>query len=461
MLSATSRHLHVGVDVGSRCHSVAIGLSDGRLLEEFEIPHSAAGFEEFFSRIETQARDHPFPVAVAMEGYGGHARPLDSLVAERGWLLFNVNNLKLARFKEIFPAAAKSDRIDTRKTLELLQLREHLPLAADVLQEVMARPEENDILKRLTRRRRRLVNERVSLTSVLQSDLQAAAPGLVEITREVANLWFLSFLTCRKDLRKLAGVRCKSLLELPAIGVAYAGRIRAWQKCACFSRDVGLVGEMIYQDALRVLELKRQIKALDEQISLVAAISSSACRLASIPGFGKVCSAELAGEIGTIDRFKSEASLALYLGMAALDHSSGKLRGSKSPKHINTRAKAAMMHALDRHRKEVPQSQRYFERKRSQGKTHNQAIRALGRHLCRVIFKMLSQDRPYRIDPQADLPATADETIRSQPCPDTRARPAKPAKHPRENGPPRDEPFKVKSSPLAAIGSPACTAGPS
>ena len=42
MLSPKSRHLHVGVDIGSRCHAVAIGLSDGRLLEEFEIPHSAA-----------------------------------------------------------------------------------------------------------------------------------------------------------------------------------------------------------------------------------------------------------------------------------------------------------------------------------------------------------------------------------------------------------------------------------
>ncbi len=35
----------------------------------------------------------------------------------------------------------------------------------------------------------------------------------------------------------------------------------------------------------------------------------------------------------------------------------------------------------------------------SLGKRHNQAIRALGRHICRVIFKMLSQERPYWIDP--------------------------------------------------------------
>ena len=41
-----------------------------------------------------------------MEGYNGHARPLDSLVRARDWRLFNVNNVHLARFKEIFPAAA-------------------------------------------------------------------------------------------------------------------------------------------------------------------------------------------------------------------------------------------------------------------------------------------------------------------------------------------------------------------
>ena len=198
MLNPQALQLRVGVDVGSRCHSVAVGLTDGSLLEEFEIPHTAAGFRDFFARIEGHAKRHPYPIAIAMEGYNGHVRPLDSLVKARGWRLFNVNNLKLARFKEIFPAAAKSDRIDSAKTLELFQLRDHLPMAGDVLQEVMATPEENDILKRLSRRRRRLVNERGRVLNSLQADLQAVAPGLLQITRDVGNLWFLNFLTCRK-----------------------------------------------------------------------------------------------------------------------------------------------------------------------------------------------------------------------------------------------------------------------
>ena len=58
------------------------------------------------------------------------------------------------------------------------------------------------------------------------------------------------------------------------------------------------------------------------------------------------------------------------------------------------------MVALDRHRKYVPQSQRYYEKKRSEGKKHNQAIRALGRHLCRIIYKLLTEEREYEIRPE-------------------------------------------------------------
>ncbi len=59
MLNHQSLQLRVGVDVGSRCHTVAIGLTDGRLLEEFEIPHTAAGVQDFFARIEGHATRHP------------------------------------------------------------------------------------------------------------------------------------------------------------------------------------------------------------------------------------------------------------------------------------------------------------------------------------------------------------------------------------------------------------------
>jgi transposase len=389
--------IRVSVDVGCYSHSVAIGLSGGEVVDEFEVDHNPEGFRDFFSRITRQEQKYCLPVSVAMEGYNGYARPLDRMVRLRDYRLFNINNVKLARFKEIFPGAAKTDKIDARKGLELFQLQDFLPAARGVLTEVAPTPEQNDLLKRLTRRRRRLVEERVRVLNNLQSDLHAVSPGLLEITGDAGNVWFLRFLTCTDDFSKLARLHRSTILKIPAVGRKYADDIGSWQKKAYFSDEVSYVGEMIQEDATRILELRDKIHALDARIAEIAESSVEASLVSSIPGFGPTSTAELAGEIGTIVRFDSESSLALYLGMANLDNSSGKKIGSKSPKRVNTRAKAAMMAAVDSHRKCVPESQRFYEKKRAEGKKHNQAIRALGRHLCRVIFKMLKEEREYEI----------------------------------------------------------------
>ncbi len=248
-----------------------------------------------------------------------------------------------------------------------------------------------------SRRRRRLVNERVRVVNNLQADLQAVCPGLLEITNDAGNQWFLNFLIRADTLPQLARLRRSTLLKIPSVGVKSASLIEGWQKRAHFSEEVKWVGEMIQEDAKRCLELDEKITQLDAKVAEMAKGSTIAKTLRSIPGFGAVCTSELAGEIGTIERFCSEGSFSLYLGMSTLDNSSGKYQGSRAPKQVNTRAKAAMMIALDRHRKYVSESQSYYEKKRSEGKKHNQAVRALGRHLSRIIYKMLKEERPYEI----------------------------------------------------------------
>lgn len=344
-----------------------------------------------------------------MEGYNGHARPLDTLIGERGWRLLNVNNLKLARFKQMFPAAAKSDRIDTRRMLDLLQLGEHMPQARRALQEVHAPTPENAELKRLTRRRRALVDEKSRGLARMQGDLRAVCPGLLDITGDAENLWFLNLLTHGDDLEKLARLREQTLRGIPAIGAKYAATIRQWQQHARFSHEAPYAGPMIVEDARRILALKASINALERRCKALAEASDIARLIDTVPGFALVCSAELAGEIGTLDRFAGEASLAVYLGMANLDNSSGERAGARAPGQVNKRAKAAMMTGVDRHRKQVPESQRYYEKKRAEGKTHNQAIRALGRHLCRVLYRMLKHGQAYRVRAPADACTDAEQ----------------------------------------------------
>lgn len=113
---------------------------------------------------------------------------MDRLTQEKGYTLYNANNLKLARFKEVFPGAAKTDPIDTRKVLELFHLKEASPLAKNVLQKVVLASPANDKLERLSQRRRQLVNEKIRAADRLQSDLQAVCPELLRSTESVSNL---------------------------------------------------------------------------------------------------------------------------------------------------------------------------------------------------------------------------------------------------------------------------------
>ena len=116
----------------------------------------------------------------------------------------------------------------------------------------------------------------------------------MQITGDAANLWFLNFPTAAKEIRKLARLR-----------------------------RANLVGAMIRHDTMRIRELSRRIKPWQIHTAGVAGNAAIAGRLVSMPGCGAISSAEPAGETGTVRRFRGEASLALYLGMARFDNSSG------------------------------------------------------------------------------------------------------------------------------------------
>lgn len=391
------KELKVGIDVGSLNHAVAISDDRGNILKEFEITHTNKGFASFFKIIEKVSHSYHATVSIAMEGYNGWARPLDGLIQERGYKLYNVNNVKLARFKEIFPGAAKTDRIDARKIVELFSLQEHLPASKKVLQEIQPFDDINSKLKKLTRRRKQLVQEKVALINRFSAELQSVAPDLKLITSAVDNLWFLRFFTLKEDMRDLIRLRANTILKIKHLGPMKIAIIQAWQKEAAFSPELEYTASMLYEDAIRILELKEKINQLKDDIAELLPSSHIAKTIETIPGFATISAGELAGEIGTLDRFNSEASLALYLGMTNLDNSSGKHRGSKRSVSTNRHAKMAMITATMKHTQHVEESKKYLEKKIAEGKKYQQAIRSIGRHLVRVIWNMIQQDRAYVI----------------------------------------------------------------
>jgi len=393
----TPHELQIGIDVGSINHTVAMSDEEGNILKEFEISHNNKGFDNFFKIADKLSVQYNATVAVAMEGYNGWSRPFDALVLEHGYKLYNVNNVKLARFKEIFPAAAKTDSIDARKIVELFSLQKHLPIAKKVLQEVQPSDTTNAQLKKLTRRRKQLVEERKAIANRFGADLQAEVPDLKATTSCVDNLWFLRFITLRDNLVSLSRLHKSSMENIPYMSYKNVEKIIAWQKNARFTNSIEYTSSMLYDDALRILELKEKIKELEIQIKALIPSSKIASLIQTIPGFAHVSAGSLAGEIATLNRFESEASLALYLGVTNLDNSSGKSKGSKRNLATNRQAKMTMITATMKHTQHVEESKKYVDKKTSEGKRYQQAIRSMARHLVRVIWNMIQQDRAYEI----------------------------------------------------------------
>lgn len=391
----TPYEIRVCMDIGSSLHYAAIGLSSGEKITGFTVKHTPEGIQDFFQKIKNIENQYGLPVSVAMEGYNGYARPIDTMVLDKGYKLFNVNNLKLSRFKEIFPAPAKTDEIDVWKIFEMFTMKDTLPLAKSALQEVVKPPQVNEKLKRITRRRRDIVIEKGQITNRLHADLESICPGILSITGSIDNIWFLKFLVSREDITKLVGLQKTSILKIKGVGKKYAAEIQNWQKTATFSADTAWVGEMVIRDAKRVLELLKELATLEKIIENLIPQSEIASRIMTLTGFGPICSAELAGEIGEYSRFQKESSLAVYVGMGVLSNQSGKYSGVRRLRCSNFRAKGAMMTATARHIAHNSEAKKYYDKKRAEGKKHNQAVRALGRHLIRVIWSMLKNKRDY------------------------------------------------------------------
>ncbi len=123
--------------------------------------------------------------------------------------------------------------------------------------------------------------------------------------------------------------------------------------------------------------------------------------LTSMPGIGirtaSIIIAELAGKT-----FTSSVALASYAGLAPTTRQSGTSIKSESVSHSgNKRLKRALFLSAFAAIRKDPTSRTYYDRKRSQGKRHNQAVIALAHRRLTVLYAMLRDGSLY------DTPDTA------------------------------------------------------
>ena len=145
---------------------------------------------------------------------------------------------------------------------------------------------------------------------------------------------------------------------------------------------------VICRDLLRrIRELTRAIAELHKQLRVL--VLAQAPELLELEGCGVVLASRVIAEVETIERFKHERSFANYTGVAPLDASSGKQNRHRLNRTGNRRLNRALhIIAVTQMRTYTP-AKEYIARRRAEGKTNREAMRALKRLIARRLYRIL------------------------------------------------------------------------
>jgi transposase len=137
---------------------------------------------------------------------------------------------------------------------------------------------------------------------------------------------------------------------------------------------------------VRARELEREITGL---------VQVEAPGLLEIPGCGALTAAKLVAEVAQVSRFPDEGHFARYAGTAPVPASSGAQHRQRFNRRGNRQLNAAIHRiAVTQLRIHEP-AKDFMAKKRAEGKSKTEALRALKRHLTRVVFKtMITMDQP-------------------------------------------------------------------
>ncbi|RFA11677.1 hypothetical protein B7R22_18345 [Subtercola boreus] len=146
------------------------------------------------------------------------------------------------------------------------------------------------------------------------------------------------------------------------------------------------------------VDLIAEIRRLDKRITTVTGrittqTTATGTTLTLIPGIGALTAARILGRTGIVHRFPTENHFAAYAGVAPREVSSGDVVRHRLSRGGDRQLNYALhVIALTQIAMKTGPGRVFYDRKRREGKTGKEALRALKRRLATVVFRRLFQD---------------------------------------------------------------------
>lgn len=382
---------YAGFDWARDHHGVVVVNAHGQIVADFEFKHSLEGWKSF------QEQTAAWPdLAIAIETNQGAA--VDQLL-QRGYTVYPVNPVASESYrKRKAPSGTKTDRIDGWGLADALrvdgqgwkQLRPMDPLTHQ--------------LRLLCQDEVTLIEQRTALVNQLQQALVEYYPAALEAFDDWTCPFTWGF-----------------ILQFPTAQALVGAGKRRWEK---FLHTHKLWRPETAQKRLALFAQADQFKASDPITQAKSRLAVSLCKLlqtlqqqlddyrkqiealfkshpdhdlfGSLPGAKKVLAPRLLAATGADpQRYGNHRVLQSYAGTAPVSYQSGQIHKA----HIRWACDKFLRHTVhlwaDCFRHASQWGQIYYQNKRRQGMTHACALRCLGQRLLKILFKMLTDKKPY------------------------------------------------------------------
>ena len=400
--------LFVGIDVGSQNNAVCLMKPDGDKHSSFRVQNNLSGAKILAERIVSAIQSQGLEGAViGMEATSVYGDSLVYALREDGRLgqyprkIHVLNPKQVNKFKESYPDLPKNDDVDAFVIADKLRF-------GRISKEVYMDDYRYKALQTLTRARFYAVQDLTREKQRFANYLFLKCSGLAQ-DKDIANT-SATTIALMERFETVDELAYADLDELTSFidekGRNFAdpsAKAKAIQAAARNSYRLPVTVNNSVNQAMAVSiasmrAMEKQIKVLDKAIEQQFEIIPNT--LTSIPGIGNVYSAGIIAEIGDVNRFESQASVAKYAGLVWTQHQSGEFEAQDTRliKSGNRYLRYYLLEAANSVRRCDSEFRRYYDLKFKEVNRHQhkRALALTARKLVRLVFRLLKDNRLYK-----------------------------------------------------------------
>lgn len=382
-----------GIDVAKNKHVVCLIDHDGQqITKPRTIANTSEGFSNLLNCLKLTGKAKS--ILIGMEATGHYWYSLHDFLANAGYDVVVLNPIQTAAQVKQAVRKRKTDKHDAFHIAALLKSGQHKAAVIPREQAMHCRE--------LTRGRHRLVKQISMTKQILHSKLHPVWPEYEKLFNDVfgaASIKLLKRYSTPQEILNTDFDEVYELLRRSSRGHYGLSRTEilfdSARKSVGFQRGLDGISATIKFLLEEIESLNGILRNFDDQINSLA--ESLPAYLFTLPGATNLSIVSLFGEIGEITAFSNPSQLTAFAGLDPKVYQSGQYDAPnrKISKRGSPYLRQTLWQMAFRATFKEGLLKDYFWKKRKEGKHHLVAITACANKLCKITWRIMTEQRDY------------------------------------------------------------------